>query len=246
MNLSKDFLGFWKGLVKLINEQGYWRMTKVVLFLAFTISLLYIAKRFGETFDASKVFNKEVVKEAIQETTKENVSYHSSQMRIREDIRPEISKILKKDLLELGADRSFVIELHNGSNNTAGLPFLHCTMTYEEVARGIEPADEDYQNLTLSRFSFPQYLQDNEYWIGPVSDGVDIDPKIVKKLASSDVTYIVITTIRSDNCELGYYGFVYCNGHKPAEKNEMAKHLITNVQHLSKLLDRRNDEDGEN
>lgn len=244
MEFTKDFLGFWKGLTKFINEQGYWRMTKVVLFVAFTICLLYVAKRFGETFDANKLFNKEVVKEAIQETNQQNITNHSVQMRIREDIRPEISKILRKDLLELNADRSFIIELHNGSNNTAGLPFLHCTMTYEEVARGIEPADEDYQNLTLSRFSFPQYLQNNEFWIGPVSEGMEIDPKIVKKLTSSDVTYIVITTIRSEDCELGYYGFVYCNGHQPAERNEMAKHLITNVQHLSKLLDRRNDKDG--
>ena len=231
MEFTKEFLGFWKGLTKFINEQGYWRLTKVVLFVAFTICLFYIAKNFGESFDVNKAFQKEVVKEAISESNEES--------------KPEISKILRQDIIDLNADRSFVIELHNGSNNTAGLPFIHCTMTYEEVKPGIEPADEDYQNLTLSRFNFPQYLHDNDIWIGNVSDGVDIDPKICKKLTSSDVTYIVIATIKSTKNELGYYGIVYCNGNKPAERNKILQHFLTNIQHLSKLLDRTNDVEDE-
>lgn len=245
MEFTKDFLGFWKGLTKFINEQGYWRMTKVVLFVAFTICLFYIAKNFGESFDVNRAFQKEVVKEAIVETNEQNKLFHAQQMKLREKVKPEISKILRQDIVDLDADRSFVIELHNGSNNTAGFPFLHCTMTYEEVKPGIEPADEDYQNITLSRFNFPQYLHENDIWIGKISDGVDIDPKICKKLTSSDVTYIVIATIKSTKYELGYYGIVYCNGHKPAERNKILQHFLTNVQHLSKLLDRTNENNDE-
>ena len=245
MEFTKEFLGFWKGLTKFINEQGYWRMTKVVLFVAFTICIFYIAKNFGETFDANKVFQKEVVKEAIVESNEQNKLLHTQQMKLREEVKPEITRLLRQGITDLDADRAFIIELHNGSNNTAGLPFLHCTMTYEEVKSGIEPADEDYQNLTLSRFSFPQYLHENDIWIGKVSDGIDIDPKICKKLTSSDVTYIVIATIKSNKYELGYYGIVYCNGHKPAERSKILQHFLTNVQHLSKLLDRTNEDKDE-
>lgn len=241
MEFTKDFLGFWKGLTKFINEQGYWRMTKVVLFVAFTICLFYLAKNFGQTFDANRLLQKEIVKEAINENNEQNRLFHSQQMQVREEIRPEITNILKRTLSELNADRAFVIELHNGSNNTAGLPFIHCTMTYEEVAKGVEPADEDYQNLTLSRFSFPQFLHENDFWVGFVSEGENIDPKIVKKLISSDVNYIAITTIRSDECELGYYGIVYCNGRKPDDNREVIKNMISNVQHLSKLLDKQDE-----
>ncbi len=246
MEFTKDFLAFWKGLTKFINEQGYWRMTKVVLFVAFTICLIYLAKSFGESFDAKMLFQKEIVKEAIIESNEENRQFHDVQMQARKDIKPEVTKILKETLYEMNADRAFVIELHNGSNNTAGLPFLHCTMTYEEVANGIEAADEEYQNLTLSRFNFPQYLHDNDFWIGYVSEGVDIDNKIVKKLNSTDVTYVAITTIKSDDCELGYYGFVYCNGHQPVDKSKIVKNMMNNVQHLTKLLDRHNEKDEEN
>ena len=245
MEFTKDFLGFWKGLTKFINEQGYWRMTKVVLFVAFTVCLIYLAKSFGESFDAKMIFQKEIVKEAIIESNEENKFHHDVQMKARKEIKPEVTKLLKETLYKMNADRAFIIELHNGSNNTAGLPFLHCTMTYEEVANGIEAADEDYQNLTLSRFNFPQYLHDNDYWIGYVADGKDIDSKIVKKLTSSDVTFIAITTIKSEECELGYYGFVYCNGHTPMEKADIIRNMMTNVQHISKLLD-KHDEDGEN
>jgi len=241
MEFTKDFLGFWKGLTKFINEQGYWRMTKVVLFVAFTICLIYLAKSFGESFDAKMIFQKEIVKEAIIETNEENKITHDVQMKARRQIKPEITKLLKETLLKMNADRAFIIELHNGSNNTAGLPFLHCTMTYEEVANGIEPADEDYQNLTLSRFSFPQYLHNNDFWIGYVNEGKDIDGKIVKKLTSNDVTFIAITTIKSEECELGYYGFVYCHGHAPIDKVDIVQNMLTNVQYISKLLDRHNE-----
>ena len=195
MEFTKDFLGFWKGLTKFINEQGYWKMTKVVLFVSFTICMIYLAKSFGESFDAKMVFQKEIVKEAIIESNEQSKLYHSEQMQIREEIRPQVSQILKESLSKLHADRTFVIELHNGSNNTAGLPFIHCTMTYEEVAKGIEPADEDYQNLTLSRFSFPQYLHENDFWCGYVKDGDSIDAKIAKKLTIIEAINIIMIAI---------------------------------------------------
>ena len=245
MEFTKEFLGFWKGLTKFINDQGYWRMTKVVLFISFTICLFYLAKNFGETFDVNSVIQKEAIKEAITEANEQDKLIHNQRMKVREDIKPQITSILQESLHKLHADRAFVIELHNGSNNTAGLPFIHCTMTYEEVAKGIEPADEDYQNLTLSRFSFPQFLHENDFWSGLVKEGDSIDPKIAKKLISTDVNYIAITTIKSDECEIGYYGVVYCNEHVPYDKDEVIKTMISNVQHLSKLLDKQEEGNGE-
>lgn len=245
MEFTKEFLGFWKGLTKFINEQGYWRMTKVVLFVAFTICLFYLAKNVGESLDANSLIQKNIVKEAIIETNEYNKTQHSAQMRVREEIRPEITSILRETLYKVNADRAFIIELHNGSNNQAGLPFIHCTMTYEEVAKGIEPAGDDYQNLTLSRFNFPQYLHEKDFWMGYISEGDSIDSKICKKLISSDVNYIAITTIKSNDCELGYYGIVYCNEHYPIETKELMRTMIGNVQHLSRLLDKQDKQNGQ-
>ena len=90
MEFTKDFLGFWKGLTKFINEQGYWRMTKVVLFVAFTVCLIYLAKSFGESFDAKMIFQKEIVKEAIIESNEENKFHHDVQMKARKEIKPEV------------------------------------------------------------------------------------------------------------------------------------------------------------
>lgn len=245
MQFTKDLLDFWQGLVKLVNEESSWKLIKTVIFVVITIYGIYSAKSCGEHFSERAAIQKEVVKKAIMESGEENKMIHTQQMKIREGIRPEISKILQETIHDLHADRAFIIELHNGSNNTSGLPFLHCTMTYEEVAKGVDAVDEDYQNLTLSRFDFPQYLHDNEFWIGPVLDGQNIDPKIVKKLSVSDVTYIAIGNIKSDEYELGYYGFVYCNGHEPPAKADIMKNMLTNVQQLSKLLDKKNHSENE-
>ena len=155
MALEKETLGFWERLIKMVDKYGYWRLTKVVLFVTFTITVLYLGKNFGENYSFER--QKEVMSEVMFEADQQKTLLHSEQMQMRESIKPYVTNLLKITINEMNADRAFIIELHNGSNNTAGLPFIHCTMTYEENARGIESIDEDYQNLSLSRFNFPEY-----------------------------------------------------------------------------------------
>lgn len=235
MAIEKETLSFWERLMKFKEKYGYWKMTKIVLFVAFAIMILFLAKNFGENFTFER--QKEIVHEVMQEQNEQNYVAHQEQMELRKEIRPVVVNLLQYTLNTMGADRAFVIELHNGSNNTAGLPFLHCTMTYEETARGIESIDEDYQNISLTRFNFPEYLHEHDLWVGTIEEFEKIDPKIASRLKTNGVTYLVLTTIRSEECEIGYFGFSYCNGKEHKTNKKMMEFMVFAVQKLSKWLD---------
>lgn len=240
MALEKETLSFWERLIKLVNKYGYWKLTKVVLFVSFTVFFIYAAKNVGQNFTLER--QKEIIGEVMKEKEEQKFIDHAQQMTLRENIKPLVSNLLKTAILEMDADRAFVIELHNGTNNTAGLPFIHCTMTYEEDAKGIESIDEDYQNLSLSRFNFPLYLHNHDLWYGSVDDFKDVDPKAAGRMKYNGVTFVVLTTIRSDNSEIGYFGFTYCNGKKPKDEKIIMEYMLNSVQKLSKWLN-NNDND---
>ena len=174
----------------------------------------------------------------MEENNQQLFIEHNEQMQIRRKIKPLVTELLKNTISEMDADRAFVFELHNGSNNTAGLPFIHCTMTYEETARNIEPIDEDYQNLSLTRFNFPEYLHKHDLWFGTIEEFADIDKKIASRMKNNGATYLVITTIRSEDSEIGYFGFTYCNDKKHKKDKDMMEFMVNAVQKLSKLLDK--------
>ena len=236
MSFEKETLGFWERLIKFKDKYGYWNLTKLVLFVAFAIAVLLLAKNFGENYSFER--QKEAMTEVIEQNNQQLFIEHNEQMQIRRDIKPLVTDLLKNTLNEMDADRAFIFELHNGSNNTAGLPFIHCTMTYEETARNIEPIDEDYQNLSLTRFSFPEYLHEHDLWFGTVEEFADIDKKLASRMQNNGATYLVITTIRSENSEIGYFGFTYCNNKEHKHDKDIMEFIVHTVQSLSKLLDK--------
>lgn len=237
MALERETLGFWERLMKFKDKHGYWNLTKLVLFVAFAVATLFLAKNFGESYSFER--QKQVISEVMEENSQQMFIEHEEKMEQRRTIRPYVIDILKTTINEMGCGRAFVIELHNGSNNTAGLPFIHASMTYEVVARGIEPIDEDYQNISLTRFVFSEYLHEHDLWFGPIDEFIEMDPKMGGRLSHNGATYLVITTIRSEKSEIGYFGFIYYKKNKLDFANqENMEFIVHSVQKLSKLLDK--------
>lgn len=235
MELEKEALGFWENLIKMKNKYGFWTLIKIVVFVGFSIAFLIMTKNFADNFTFER--QKEVITEAIVENQENISAYHSEQMSRRIDIRPHVQDLLSSTLSVMNADRAFVLELHNGNNNTSGLPFVHFSMTYEQVQRGIDSIDEDYQNITLSRFTFPNYLTSHEIWFGTIDEFEKIDQKAAARLRHNDVSYVVLATIESEEHQIGYYGFTYCNGKTPKTQREIIEFVLQKVQKLSRWLD---------
>ena len=231
MALEGEQLGFLEKTVKLIEKYGLFRIFKALCVIALFI---YIMTN-GATFIGGIV--ERVTRATIKNESIEKVRQHDIALKKRQFIKPQIDSLLRVTLYDLNADRAFIMEMHNGTNNVSGLPFLYGEMTYENVSEGITHIEDDYTNINLSRFSFPTYLEKEHIWIGSIEELAKIDSKLAQRLTSNDVTYLAIAHIQGIKNELGFFGITYCNGKVPKSEHEILQIMLKKTQILSTLLD---------
>lgn len=236
MALEGETVKLWERLLKLFDKYGYWKIFKSVVFVGIAVAFIFFMKNLGENFSFEK--QQEAISYAMEENSNKLNKEHDEKMKQRRRIKPYIMKLLETTLNETESGRAFVIELHNGSSNTAGLPFVHGSMTYEVVAHGIDPVDEDYQNISLTRYSFAEYLHQHGLWYGNIEEFTRIDPKLGKRIGNNGGKYIVVTTIKSDTNEIGYFGFIYYDSMNHSYGKETMELMLHAVQKLSKWLDK--------
>ena len=211
--------------VKLINKYGILKILQALCVLGAAIYLMYHVSNIPTILDAALAKRSEAVE-----------LRHDTSLEVRKEIKPTVDSILNNTLTLLNADRVFVVEMHNGTDNTAGLPFIYGEMTYEKVAAGIEHVDEDYTSLNLSRFSLPFYLEKNHTFDGTIDDLYRIDDKLAMRMKSNDVSYVAITTMQGIHNELGYFGVTYCNDNMPTDNKRLQTVLSSVSQKLAILL----------
>lgn len=223
---NMEQLGVLERIIKLMDKYGMWKIFQALLVLAGFLYIMYNVQNLPE-----------IVSSAFTRQTEISKEQHDAAVEIRRSIKPDIDRLLKAALDNMNADRAFIMEMHNGTNNVAGLPFIYGEMTYEEVRDHITHVDEDYTSVNLSRFNFPMYLEKNHMWNGSIDEMEEIDSKLASRLTSNDVTYIAIIGLHGVNHELGYFGFTFCNGKNQPSEKEIEKCLVSTAQKLSILLD---------
>lgn len=230
MPLEGEQLGFLEKVIKIINKYGLFKVFQALCVIGIFVYLMYNAHTIGQSVQG-------IVRNEIETHTEKIEQEHNDALEIRKKIKPDIDKALKEALVSLDADRVFVMEMHNGNNNTSGLPFVYGEMTYEQVRSGIGHIDDDYINLNLSRFSFPLYLEKEHIWQGSMEELANIDDKLAKRLSSNEVTYIAITHIHGVDNLLGYFGITYCNNKQPKPIKDIVAQLTITTQQLAIMLD---------
>lgn len=226
MEAGNKAVGVLEKVAKMVKEYGFFNLIKSILIIALFLATIIAVNSLPD-----------IIKNSINHTKQEQVAIHDRAIEIRKRIKPQIDEELKNMMLSVKADRIFILELHNGTNNTAGLPFLYAEMTYSYVGDKVSNIDDDYNNLNLSRFSFPLYLENNQYWIGTVEELKDIDEKLALRLMSNDVKYLAIMTIQGTKTELGYYGVTYTNDTIISDERQYIMQLTRSSQKISTLLD---------
>lgn len=213
-------------MIKMMDKYGLWKIFQAILVLAGFLYIMYNVQNLPE-----------IVSGAFSRQTELRQEEHDAAVEVRRSIKPNVDILLKDALSTLNADRAFVLEMHNGTNNVAGLPFIYGEMTYEEVRNHITHVDEDYTSINLSRFNFPLFLEKNHMWYGTINQLSSIDSKLAARLTSNDVTYFAVIGLYGVSNELGYFGFSFCNGKTPPGDKEIEKCLTSTAQRLSILLD---------
>lgn len=217
-----ESLGVLEKAVKIVDKYGWWKVLQTIFSVGlFLFFIYYIPATTKATVEKTTI-------ETLQTVNKGKEEEHLKNVEIRREIQPKIEAILTSLLNETKADRAFIVELHNGSNNINGVPFLHGSVTYETSADGLDAIDEEYQNLSLSRFEMSSYLHNNFEFIGSVEDVRKIDKKLAAKLASNDVKYVVMSTLHNGTKEWGWFGILYNRLENiPSDKELLSRILIT-------------------
>lgn len=237
MPINDGHIGMLERVIKLINKYGLFRVFQALCVIGVFIYLIYNAHNVGSSLQG-------IVRTEIDAHTEKLEKEHTNALEIRQRIKPKIDKILSETMNNLDADRIFVMEMHNGNNNTSGLPFVYGEMTYEQVRGHITHIDDDYINLNLSRFSFPLYLEKERIWQGSIEELDKIDDKLAKRLSSNDVTYFAIMHIYGVSNLIGYCGVSYCNGKQPKSNKDIVSQLTATTQQLAIMLDANRENNG--
>lgn len=223
-------LSFFEKAVKIVDKYGGWKVIQAIVYVGLFLFIIFYVPAM------TKVTVEKATMQSIETADKNKEEKHIKNLENRKAIQPQIYSTLTAVMNKTNADRAFIIELHNGSNNLNGVPFLHGSVTYEKTRDGVENIDEEYQNLSLSRYDFAAYLHNNFSYFGSVKELEKIDKKIALKLAANGVEYVAVTTLHNGTNEWGWFGVLYGNDKKVPQEREITNELMITSQTIAKTL----------
>ena len=138
-------------------------------------------------------------------------------------------------LYEMNGDRASILEMHNGKENPTSLPFIYCDMTYEETRGEIPYISDEYENMNMSKFTFPSYVYEHRFFIGSVEEMMVIDKKLAMRLDMNNVNYVGIIIIRT-TVDIGFLMISYENVPN-LSRDEIYASLSYYVQEIGTYLD---------
>lgn len=221
-SMGETPIGMIERLLAVVDKFGIIKIIIVILIALFT----YFSWQFLSAFNYEKM---------VKEFTEQEMVIHSQNEHIRmvnsEKIRTSMLKLQHKS----NADRVSIIEMHNGKENPTGLPFRYCDMTYEIVCDTVPYVSDEYEDINMSKFTFPDYLYSQRYFIGTIQDLKKIDKKLASKLEINDVEYFGIMLVRNSQ-EIGFLMVSYES--KPnLTVNEIGSMLSDHAQEIGYYLD---------
>lgn len=224
----------WTFLLKLVDP-----LIKLVKNFGFAKTIGYIVVLACVVFTAVSLLNMDkIIERAITNNQREQTEAHDRAVEKRYENSPKIDQLLNEVLYKYGADRVCVVEMHNGTKNVAGLPFIYGEMTYEVCRAGILPVDADYTQFNLSRLSFPTFMLEHNAYCGGMNDLGRIDDKFAERLLVNNSTFLCGYTLHGADNVIGYFGVIWCGGY-PTETVQLMKDLSAYAQKLSVLLDEK-------
>ena len=154
-------------------------------------------------------------------------------------VTPKIQKELNTLVYVLNADRAFLFELHNGKKNTTGLPFRYADMTYEETNedRKIDKVAMNFQNIPLTLYKYPHYLQRKKILIGSVDEIEGIDHEFAKHIRDCNGEYLAMTYLNDNGVPLGFLCVSFHDKETIPKKEYIMKKMEEYGKSLTQLLD---------
>ena len=189
MEKTDKGLGLVEKALNLIKQYRLWDFIK-----AFILVFLVAIMGFCIT-NPDKVF--EYFKKAEQKAHEELIEHRLNQTH---KIQSSIDKLLYK----VDASRVEILEMHNGNNSIAGLPFLKATATYEALNDNVMPVSNQYNGVNLSLIPFATTLFNDGYWCGDTEDMKQIDKSLCYRMLSNNTEHFAATVIFGVDKPIGF------------------------------------------
>lgn len=222
INGENKVVKWYTNVVDLINTYGMKRMLQALLLIVSCVSFFIFINALN---------NNDIIETWIAR----EIASHNEGSNIRNEITPKVNEILIKMMYELEADRTSILEMHNGKENPTSLPFNFCDMTYEQTRGRIPFVSDEYENLNMSKFTLPFYLYEHKLFIGTIDEIYDIDKRLAMRLEINEVKYVGIIIIRGSD-DIGFLMISYLDEPKVTYE-QIHNSLIYYVQEVGAYLD---------
>lgn len=136
----------------------------------------------------------------------------------------------EKLLYKVGADRVLILELHNGLENSNGLPFSKCSATYEALELNVKPVADQYQNVNLSLMPFVNEVFSKGYWCGDVDELEIIDKSLYYKMKANGTEHFACCLIEGVDKPLAFLMVSFKN---PINEIHDCMTVRENIRHIA-------------
>lgn len=161
---------------------------------------------------------------------------HTKSFEKRIDNYPMIKSNIEQLVVDTKSYRSFIIEMHNGKYNSAGLSFNYGSLTYEALCDSAETVKEDYTDFSLERYPLTLKVYYDGYYFGSIEDLKKYDNRLALRMESNGVSYIAVSIIYGSSENIGFIGVTYKD--KPTINESDIKQTLTKyASKMSILLD---------
>lgn len=213
-------LTFIEKLVNLIKKFGVQNIILTIMMLFLVITVCEFA------------FNPEGIVKKIEQIQTEQ---HNDAVKKKIESLPQIIENLSDLRYETGADRSFIMETHNGGTNLGNMPFIYVDLTYSDPRATTSWLIDEYKNVRISRYPFAYKVYIENSWVGNLSEIKDIDPELYYRLEKEGAKYLGFMIIHGQCNPSGVIGVAYTES-DAKDKIFIEKTLMKYSSRISQLI----------
>ena len=224
----ENFLQWIEKILGFLKNYGFLNIIKsciVIILFAFTMAI---------------AFNpKETITNIIELVHTIEDEKHATSEEIRKHVNPVINELLDNSIRDIGCDRAFIMEGHNGKANASGLGFYYVDMTYERCRKtSLDQAIYwQYKDMPTSIFPFFNYLNKRRYFYGGSDELSQIDSKLAQMINVNGTHFLVTVEIPGKNSVNQFMGILgYSFENPPKLTQEQIKDYMLEVRRRVQIL----------
>lgn len=207
-------LGWLDKALNIVDKYKFRTIFKAIIIILIVAATVGFVSNPTFIFEKYKEWADQQHKELLEKRMKNNEKLHLKAEQL---------------LYRINADRVMILELHNGLENAAGLPFSKCSATYEALNMGVKPVADQYQSVNLSLMPFATFLFEKGYFCGNVEDLAQIDRGLYYKMMANETTHFAACVVEGVDNALAFIFVSF----KATDDNHKCNEVRENIRHIS-------------